>query len=59
MKEIRAGECEGGDVSDACSETVDDQNEGHMGQNPGDVLESVNCWRTSWLPLSHSIDLVE
>lgn len=42
-KEIRVGECEGGDASEACSKIVGDQNEGHIGQNPGDILESVNC----------------
>lgn len=58
-KDIRAGEHEGGDASEACSEIVGDQNEGHMGQNPGDVLESVNCWRTCWLPLGCCVTLVE
>lgn len=53
-KEIRAGECEGADASESCSEIVGDQNEGHMGKNPGDVPESVNCWRTCWSqPLCH------
>ena len=58
-KEIRAGAREGGNASEACSEIVGDQNEGHIGQNPGDVLESMNCWRTCWSPLSCSVALVE
>lgn len=40
MKEdIRADEHEGGGASEACRETVDDLNEGPIGQNPGEVLE--------------------
>lgn len=58
-KEVRAGEHEGGDASEACSKIVGDQNEVHTGQNPGDVLESVNCWRTCWSPLSHCVAPVE
>ncbi|KAJ7419738.1 hypothetical protein WISP_52347 [Willisornis vidua] len=43
MKEIRAGEHEGGDASEAGRLIVGDQDEGLMGQNPRDILESVSC----------------
>lgn len=58
-RQIRAGEHDGGDAPEACSEIVGDQSEGHMGPNPGGVLESVNCWRTCWLPLSCCVTLAE
>lgn len=41
------------------AETVDGQNEGHMGQHPGVVLESVNCRRTCRSPLNCCIALRE
>jgi len=56
---ISAGEREEGDASEAHSETAGDQNEGHRGQNPGDVPESVNCCRTCRSPLSHCVALLE
>lgn len=58
-KEIRAHEREEGNAPEACSKVVGDQNKSHMGQNPGDVPENVNCWRTCWSPLGCCVTLVE
>lgn len=41
------------------AETADGQNEGHTGQHPGVVLESVNCQRTCRSSLNRCIALRE